>query len=111
MLPVDLKRYLVLLGWGAARSLPMVWLIPAFGGPRIPVQMRLALGLGLSGLCLPLLSGRAAAGATMVAIASEQSRMAWRKLASVWDDGAHGATKAGGAVGKVPPLGRAAPMG
>ena len=59
MLPVDLKRYLVLLGWGAARSMPIVWLIPAFGGPTIPVQVRLALGLALSGLCLPLLSGHA----------------------------------------------------
>jgi flagellar biosynthesis protein FliR len=57
MLPADLKLHLVLLGWGAARAMPIAWLIPAFGGPALPVQVRLALGLALSGLCLPLLSG------------------------------------------------------
>jgi flagellar biosynthesis protein FliR len=56
VLPADLERNLIVLGWGATRSLPLVWLIPAFGGPTIPVQVRLALGLALSGICLPLLS-------------------------------------------------------
>jgi flagellar biosynthesis protein FliR len=36
--------------------LPLVWLIPALGGKVVPVQVRLALGLTLSGLCLPLLA-------------------------------------------------------
>jgi type III secretory pathway component EscT len=58
VLPPDVVQYLSLLGWGAARSLPLVWLIPAFSGPAVPVGVRLALGIALSGLCLPALSGR-----------------------------------------------------
>jgi flagellar biosynthesis protein FliR len=66
VLPGDLERYLVPLAWGATRTLPLVWLIPAFGGPAIPVQVRLGLGLALSGLCLPLLSGHVPGGSPLL---------------------------------------------
>lgn len=42
-------------GLGAARTLPLAWLVPALGGPRLPTTLRLALGLLLSMLCLPVL--------------------------------------------------------
>jgi flagellar biosynthesis protein FliR len=49
------------VGLGAARTVPLVWLVPAFGGPRVPVGMRLALGTMLSVLCLPVLLPAASA--------------------------------------------------
>ncbi len=61
-MPVEIERHLVLLGWGLARSLPLVWLVPAFGGPAVPVQARLALGVALAGLCVPTLSGHLPTG-------------------------------------------------
>jgi type III secretion protein SpaR/YscT/HrcT len=51
--PIDLERWLWAWGLGAARALPIAWLIPAFGGPHLPAQVRLGLGLALSALCLP----------------------------------------------------------
>jgi type III secretory pathway component EscT len=43
------------LGLGAARTLPIAWLVPALGGPRLASELRVALGLLLSVLCLPVL--------------------------------------------------------
>jgi type III secretory pathway component EscT len=43
------------LGLGLARTLPLVWLVPALGGPRLAIALRVALGLLLSMLCLPVL--------------------------------------------------------
>jgi len=43
------------LGLGAARTLPLAWLVPALGGPRLASELRVALGLLLSVLCLPIL--------------------------------------------------------
>jgi len=54
--PDDLTRVLRLWGLGAARTVPLVWFVPAFGGATLPVQLRLALGLGLAVLCLPALA-------------------------------------------------------
>jgi Flagellar biosynthesis pathway, component FliR len=62
MLPADLERALLIFGLGGARTVPFVWLIPAFGGPHLPARVRLALGLGLSALCFPLVAGRVPSG-------------------------------------------------
>ena len=53
----DLKETLGLVVVGAARTVPMAWSIPVFGGPTLPGQLRLALGIGLSLFCLPVLAG------------------------------------------------------
>jgi type III secretion protein SpaR/YscT/HrcT len=59
MTPLDgLERTLLAVGLGAARTLPVSWLIPAFGGPLVPAPVRVGLGLGLSVLCLPRLTGQ-----------------------------------------------------
>jgi flagellar biosynthetic protein FliR len=50
---LDLDRWLWALGVGAARAIPIVWSIPAFGGQHVPAQVRMGLGLALSALCLP----------------------------------------------------------
>src|SRR4051812_23267815 len=46
------------VGLGAARTLPIAWLVPAFGGPSVPAFIRVGLGLGLAVLCLPKLTGQ-----------------------------------------------------
>jgi flagellar biosynthetic protein FliR len=61
MLP-DLEPTLVVFALGSARTVPFVWLIPAFGGPSLPVRVRLALGFALSALCFPLIAGRVPSG-------------------------------------------------
>ncbi|MES1206096.1 MAG: flagellar biosynthetic protein FliR [Pseudomonadota bacterium] len=40
---------------GAARTVPLTWLVPALAGPRVPPYLRVGLGLLLAVLCLPLL--------------------------------------------------------
>jgi type III secretion protein SpaR/YscT/HrcT len=52
-LPADLERWLWALGVGAARTVPIAFLIPAFGGTNVPTQIRMGLGLALSVVCLP----------------------------------------------------------
>ena len=49
----DLERIIWAVGVGTARTLPIAWLIPAFGGQNVPPQVRMGLGLALSVLCLP----------------------------------------------------------
>jgi type III secretory pathway component EscT len=56
-LPVDLDRWLWALALGAARAVPIAWQIPAFGGAHAPARLRVALGLGLAAMCLPLVMG------------------------------------------------------
>jgi type III secretory pathway component EscT len=51
-----IEQTLVLVGLGAARTIPIAWSIPAFGGPTLPGQIRVALGLGLAALCFPFLT-------------------------------------------------------
>lgn len=46
------------VGLGAARTLPIAWLVPAFGGPHLSAPIRVGLGLGLAVLCLPRLAGQ-----------------------------------------------------
>lgn len=52
-----LERTLAAVGLGAARTIPIAWLLPAFGGPHVTAPVRVGLGLGLAVLCLPLLLG------------------------------------------------------
>jgi type III secretion protein SpaR/YscT/HrcT len=52
-LPLNLERWLWALGVGAMRTIPIAFLIPAFGGQNVPAQVRMGLGLALSALCLP----------------------------------------------------------
>jgi type III secretory pathway component EscT len=46
---------------GAARTVPVTWLVPALGGPRLPAMARLAFGLMLATLAAPALAPAAAA--------------------------------------------------
>jgi type III secretion protein SpaR/YscT/HrcT len=57
LLFADLDRWAWALGLGAARAMPMAWLIPAFGGRHLPAYVRLGLGLALAGLCVPQVLG------------------------------------------------------
>jgi flagellar biosynthesis protein FliR len=66
MLPNDLQRTLAVIALGGARTVPFVWLIPAFGGPNLPARVRLALGLALSALCYPLIAGRVPSGGAVL---------------------------------------------
>jgi type III secretion protein SpaR/YscT/HrcT len=52
------ERALLAVGLGAARTVPVAWMIPAFGGPLVPAPVRLGLGLALSLLCLPRLESQ-----------------------------------------------------
>jgi flagellar biosynthesis protein FliR len=58
----SLEQTVGLLGLGAARTVPLAWSIPSFGGPNLPAQIRVALGLGLSALCFPVLAASPPAG-------------------------------------------------
>jgi flagellar biosynthesis protein FliR len=53
-----LEQAVVAVGLAAARTVPVAWMLPAFGGPHVPGQVRVALGLGLAVLCLPRLAGQ-----------------------------------------------------
>ena len=48
-----LPTALTALGLGSARAVPLVWLVPAFGGARLPLAPRLGLGLLLAVLGWP----------------------------------------------------------
>jgi flagellar biosynthesis protein FliR len=50
------------LGLAAARTVPIAWLVPAFGGARVAPSLRILLGVLLAVLCLPAVS--AASGLT-----------------------------------------------
>jgi flagellar biosynthetic protein FliR len=53
---------------GAARAVPIAWVVPAFGGRTLPLQARLGLGLGMAVLATPLLSGLRAPVPSAVAL-------------------------------------------
>jgi flagellar biosynthetic protein FliR len=68
LLPSGFDSSLVRLALGVARTLPLAWAIPVFGGPALPFGLRVAFGVGLAGWCYPLLAGAPVAGnATAVA--------------------------------------------
>jgi type III secretion protein SpaR/YscT/HrcT len=54
---VAIEGALVTVGLGAARTVPIAWMVPAFGGASAPAPVRLGMGLGLAVLCLPRLTG------------------------------------------------------
>jgi type III secretory pathway component EscT len=57
--PIDTIAGLAL---GAARTIPIVWLVPAFGGRALPTPVRLGIALLLASFSLPhLMSGAAGA--------------------------------------------------
>jgi flagellar biosynthetic protein FliR len=62
MLPAEIKASLARVAVGAARTIPIAWSIPAFGGPTLPSQIRVVIGIGLALLCLPALTGSPPAG-------------------------------------------------
>ncbi len=66
MLAPDIKSSLGLVAVGAARALPIAWSIPAFGGPSLPGLIRLAMGIGLSLFCLPILAGNPPVGGAVL---------------------------------------------
>ena len=37
------QRLLLALGLGAARTIPLAWLVPALGGPRVAAEVRVGL--------------------------------------------------------------------
>jgi flagellar biosynthetic protein FliR len=55
---LEFERQIVAMGLASARTMPVAWLIPAFGGPHVPAQVRVGLGLALGALCFPLLAGQ-----------------------------------------------------
>ena len=57
------EKLLLALGLGAARTVPLTWLIPALGGPRVAPEVRVGLGLVLAVLCLPVIAPAVAEGA------------------------------------------------
>jgi type III secretion protein SpaR/YscT/HrcT len=54
----DVESSVVAVGLGAARTVPLAWMMPALGGPSAPAPLRLGLGLALAVLCLPRLAGQ-----------------------------------------------------
>ena len=66
MFATHVKDTLGLLAVGAARTIPLVWSIPAFGGPSLPGQIRVAMGFGLALVCLPVLAGSPPAGGAVL---------------------------------------------
>jgi flagellar biosynthetic protein FliR len=54
----ELEAGVAAVGLGAARTVPVAWMVPAFGGPGAPAPVRVGLGLGLAVLCLPRLAGQ-----------------------------------------------------
>lgn len=62
-MPAALPTMLVALGLGAARAIPIAWLVPAFGGRSLPLAARVGVGLVLATLGWPYLMMAATAPA------------------------------------------------
>ncbi|HEY0708543.1 MAG TPA: flagellar biosynthetic protein FliR [Polyangia bacterium] len=52
-LPADMERWLWALGVGSTRTIPLAYMIPAFGGQNVHAHVRMGIGLALSVICLP----------------------------------------------------------
>lgn len=76
LFPGTIEQSVGLLGLGAARTVPLAWSIPAFGGPSLPVQVRIVIGIGLAVLCLPVLGGSPLAGDTLAWVVLAMREMA-----------------------------------
>lgn len=57
------ETLLLAVALGAARTVPLAWLIPALGGPRVTSEVRVGLGLVLAVLSVPALAPAVASGA------------------------------------------------
>jgi flagellar biosynthesis protein FliR len=55
-----LARTLIAVGLGAARTVPVTWLVSPLGGARLPAPARIAFGLLLASLATPSLTAAAA---------------------------------------------------
>ncbi len=64
MLPRHLDTLAGHLVLALARALPMVCLIPAFGGRALPLPLRTAVGFVLAALCLPMVAAQLPDGIT-----------------------------------------------
>ncbi len=64
----NLEPTLVALGLGAARTVPLCWSLPVFGGPAWPFGLRVAVGVGLAAVCHPFLATAPRAGAVALAL-------------------------------------------
>jgi type III secretory pathway component EscT len=79
MTPVPWSTSLVGVGLGAARTVPVTWLVSPLGGPRLPAMARVAFGLLLAALAAPALGpaaaradlGRAGAGLLLLVLSRE----------------------------------------
>jgi type III secretory pathway component EscT len=74
----DVPGTLLAVGLGAARTVPLIWLVPPLGGARLPALARVAFGLLLAALAAPTLAagaGRAGlgqGGAWLVAVLARE---------------------------------------
>jgi len=72
----DLSGTLLAVGLGAARTVPVTWLVPPLGGARLPAAARLAFGLLLAALAAPALaagaSGLEQGGAWLLAVLARE---------------------------------------
>ena len=60
MVPVDVSTTLLGVGLGAARTVPVTWLVSPLGGARLPAMARVAFGGLLAALAAPALGAAAA---------------------------------------------------
>jgi flagellar biosynthetic protein FliR len=75
----SLPGVLLAVGLGAARAVPVTWLVTPLGGPRLPAAARVAFGWLLAALAAPVLTaaaaragmGRAGAGVLLLVLARE----------------------------------------
>lgn len=77
------QSLLLAVGLGAARTLPITWLVPALGGPRVAPEIRVGLGVMLAVLCLPILLPAVAAvpqGMNGPAVLLNMGPMGWAIL-------------------------------
>jgi type III secretory pathway component EscT len=61
MSPAALEATAAAVGLGAARAVPVTWMVSPLGGGRLPVMMRVGLGMLLAMLRAPALASAAAA--------------------------------------------------
>lgn len=63
MLPDHWNSVLLAVALAAGRTVPITWMVPGLGGPRVPPEVRVGLGVLLAILCLPILVPAVAASA------------------------------------------------
>jgi flagellar biosynthetic protein FliR len=74
----DVSGTLLAVGLGAARTVPVTWLVPPLGGARLPAMARVAFGLLLAALAAPALAagveraGLARGGAWLVVVLARE---------------------------------------